>query len=56
MGLFEERAFQAEGQSWGKGPVAGACLRGGRKARGPMCRTEQVKGEPWAKRHRNWMA
>lgn len=56
MGLFMERAFQAEEQSWGKGPVVAVCLGSGRKARRPVCGTEQVKGEPWARRHRNWMA
>lgn len=56
MGLFEERAFQADGQSRGKGPVAGACPKSERKARRPMCRTEEVKGGSWARRHRNWMA
>lgn len=36
MGLREERAFQAEGQSRGKGHVAGVCPRCGRKARRPV--------------------
>lgn len=56
MGLREERAFQAEGQSRGKGRVAGVCPRCGRKARRPVYITEHMEGELWARRHGNWMA